>query len=100
MSLITHAALQGNLRQGGLRCEHEFLGSLHATLGYVGDRRFTKRPTKGAEEMTRAQPNETGEFTRSDSRVEPFVDVGSQTLDLPGGEPVLQIRMLRPGDFS
>jgi hypothetical protein len=98
MGLITHPALQGHLRQGCLRRYHEFLSSLHAALGDIAIRGLTKRPTKDAKEMTRAQSYDTREVAGSDGRVEPIVDVRSQTLDLPGCEAALQIRMLRSGN--
>jgi hypothetical protein len=86
MSLIAHAALEGNLRQGEPRGQHQFLSSSDALLHNVGTRGLSESLPKGAEEMARAKPHDTGEISSPDTRVQFVLDVRSYKFGLPERE--------------
>src|SRR6202000_856882 len=94
MSLVAHAALEGHLRQGPPRRQHQFLGSPDAPLLDIGNRRLSKGLGKGAGEMARAELHGAREISCSDTRVQFVLDVGSDAPGLPGRETALHTRAL------
>ena len=94
MSLIAHAALEGHLRQGFPRRQHQFLGSPYAPLHDIDSSRLSKGPAKDTVEMARAEMHDGRELSGLHPRVEFVGDLRSEAPGLPGRKPALQIRAL------